>query len=116
MNGAPAPLADDEDSDFGHESWYDCKDDKKGKAKGRRDGKRREPRKAGVDYRVDGDDDRVTNFSLLGHDFPFDESDEELFFDSQHREPRSRYIPAHSLISLSRCRNAGICLGKTGSA
>lgn len=33
MNGVPAPLAEDEDSDFGRESWFDRKDDRKRKTR-----------------------------------------------------------------------------------
>lgn len=88
MNGVPAPLAEDEDSDFGHESWYDHKDDKKSKAKGRRrDGRRGEHRKSGAKNLLDGDDDRIANFNLLDHGFPSDESDEESFFDNDYSEP-----------------------------
>lgn len=90
MNGVPAPLAEDEDSDFGHESWYDRKDDKKGKAKGRRSGRRGELRKSGAKNQVDGDDERIANFNLLDHGFPSDLSDEEVFFDSEYSELRSR--------------------------
>lgn len=92
MNGVPAPLAEDEDSDFGHESWYDRKDDKKGKTKGRRSVRRGEPRKSDVKNPVDGDDDRVAGFNLLDHGFPSDGSDEEGFFDSDHSEPHSRLL------------------------
>lgn len=92
MNGIPAPLAEDEDSDFGHESWYDRKDDKKGKTKGRRSGKRGEPRKSDTKNLVDGDDDRVANFNLLDHAFPSDGSDGESFFDADFSEPHSRLL------------------------
>ena len=90
MNGVPAPLAEDEDSDFGHESWYDRKDDKKGKTKGRRSGRRGELGKPNVKNPVDGDDERTANFNLLDHGFPSDASDEEPFFDSDYSELRSR--------------------------
>jgi len=87
MNGAPAPLAEDEDSDFGRESWYDRKGDKKGKTKDRRGGKRGGgARKSGAKNPVNGDDDRATDFNLLDHGFPSDGSDEESFFDSDHSE------------------------------
>ena len=92
MNGVPAPLAEDEDSDFGHESWYDRKDDKKGKAKGRRGGKRGEPRKSDTKNLVDGDDPRIANFNLLDHAFHSDGSDEESFFDVDYSAPRSRLL------------------------
>jgi len=88
MNGVPAPLAEDEDSDFGHESWYDRKDDKKGKMKSRRSGRPGKPKKSDVKNRVDGNDDRVADFNLLDHGFPSDGSDEEIFFDSDYSEPR----------------------------
>ena len=90
MNGVPAPLADDDDSDFGHESWYDRKDDKKGKTKGRRGGKRGGARKSGTKNPVNGDDDRAADFNLLDHGFPSDGSDEESFFDGDHSEPSPR--------------------------
>jgi hypothetical protein len=89
VNGVPAPLAEDEDSDFGRESWYDRKDHKKGKTKGGRSGRRGVPRKSDVKNPVDGDDDRVANFNLLDHGFPSDGSDEESFFDNDHSESRS---------------------------
>ena len=101
MNGAPAPLEEDEDSDFGHESWYDRKDDKKGKTKGRRSGNRGGVRKSGAKNLVDSDDYRAADFSLLDHGFPSDGSDEESFFDSDHSEPCSRPRAGHSLITLS---------------
>jgi len=95
MNGVPAPLAEDEDSDFGHESWYDRKDDKKGKMKSLRSGRRGKPRKSDVKNPMDGDDDRTANFNLLDHSFPSDGSDEENFFDSDYSKPRSRlHMPA----------------------
>jgi hypothetical protein len=87
MNGVPAPLAEDEDSDFGHESWYDRKNDKKGKTKGRRSGRRGEPGKPNVKNPVDDDDDRVANFNLLNHGFPSDGSDDESFFDGDYSKP-----------------------------
>jgi hypothetical protein len=92
MNGVPAPIAEDEDSDFGHESWYDRKDDKKGKTKSRRGGRRGEPRKSDVKNPVDGDDDRFPDFNLLDHGFPSGESDEESFFDNDYGKlcPRLR--------------------------
>jgi len=95
MNGVPAPLAEDEDSDFGHESWYDRKDDKKGKTKGRRSRRRGEPRKSGVKNPVDSDDDRVADFNLLDHGFPSDGSDEESFFDNDYSKPCS-HLPTWS--------------------
>ena len=90
MNGVPAPLADDDDSDFGHESWYDHKGDKKGKTKDRRGGKRWGARKSGTKNPVNGDDDRAADFNLLHHSFPSDGSDEESLFDSDHSKPSSR--------------------------
>lgn len=92
MNGVPAPLAEDEDSDFGHESWYDRKDDKKGRTKGQRSGRRVESRKSDAKNLADGGDDRVTDFNLLDHGFPSDGSDEEPFFDNDYSEPRSRHL------------------------
>jgi len=92
MNGVPAPLAEDEDSDFGHESWYDRKDDRKGKTKGRRGGKRGGPRKSDTKNPVDGDRDRVANFSLLDHTFQSDGSDEGSFFDTDYSAPGSRHL------------------------
>lgn len=86
LNGVPAPLAEDEDSDFGHESWYDRKDDKKGKSRDRRVGKRGASRKSGAKNPVKGDDDRAADFNLLDHGFLLDESDEESFFDNDHSE------------------------------
>jgi hypothetical protein len=116
MNGIPAPLAEDEDSDFGHESWYDRKDDKKGKAKDRprRSGKRGEPRESGAKYLLDGDNDRIANFSLLDHDFPSDESDEEPFFDNDYSKPRSALAHVHSLKSLSRAETPAFILERRG--
>jgi len=116
MNGVPAPLAEDEDSDFGHESWYDRKDDKKGKTKSRRSGRREESRKSDAKNPVDGDDDRVANFNLLDHGFPSDGSDEESFFDSDHSKSCSRLPHGHSLIGPSRYRNTGICPRKAWPA
>ena len=89
MNGAPAPLAEDEDSDFGHESWYDRKGDKKGKTKDRRGGKRGGARKSGTKNLVNGDDDRAADFNLLDHGFPSGGSDEESFFDSDRSKSSS---------------------------
>ena len=90
MNGVPAPLAEDEDSDFGHESWYDHKGDKKGKTKDRRGGKRWGARKSGTKNPVNGDDDRAADFNLLHHSFSSDGNDEESLFDSDHSKPSSR--------------------------
>lgn len=101
MNGVPAPLAEDEDSDFDHESWYDHRDDKKGKAKGRRSGNRREARKSGAKNPVDGDNDCVADFNLLEHDFPLGESDEESSFDSDHSALYWCLRTSHSLTGLS---------------
>ena len=115
MNGIPAPLAEDEDSDFGQESWYDRKDDKKGKTRGRRSRIRGGTRKSCAKNPVDSGDDRVADFNLLDHGFPSDQSDEESFFDSDHSEPRSCLYAAHNLFTFSRCRNADVCPGKTGS-
>lgn len=85
LNGVPAPLAEDEDSDFGHESWYDRKDDKKRKTRGRRpSGKRRGHRSTDARNLVYGDDERVANFNLLDHGFPSEESDQEFDFDQDH--------------------------------
>jgi hypothetical protein len=90
LNGIPAPLEEDEDSDFGHESWYDCKDDKKRITRGRRrSGKRGEHRRTGAGNLVDGDNERVANFNLLDHSFPSDESDKEFYFDHSHSKPLS---------------------------
>lgn len=90
MNGAPAPLAEDEDSDFGRESWFDPRDDKKGKTRARQPSRKRgELRRSGVRNPVDGDDERIANFNLLDHGFPSDESDDESAFDRDYSEPRS---------------------------
>lgn len=90
MNGVPALLAEDEDSDFGHESWYDRKDDKKRKTRGRKSsGKRGELRKLGVKNLADGDDESIANFSLLDHGFPSDESDQEFMFGHDDSKPYS---------------------------
>lgn len=97
MNGMPAPLAEDEDSDFGNEAWYDRKDDKKGETKGRRSGKRGEARKSGVKNPVDGGDVRVADFNLLDHDFPSDGSDEESFFDSDRSQSTFPLPPASTV-------------------
>jgi hypothetical protein len=91
LNGVPAPLAEDEDSDFGRESWYDRKVDKKSKTRGRRrSGKQVEPSRSGDQNLVDGDDGRITNFTLLGHGFPSEGEDEESFLDNEHSRPRPR--------------------------
>lgn len=116
MNGVPAPLAEDEDSDFGRESWYDRKDHKKWKTKGRRSGRRGAPRKSDVKDPVDDDDDRVSNFNLLDHHFPSDGSDEETFFDDDHSESHSRLPAPHSSTGLPHCRVTAICLGKAWPA
>lgn len=93
MNGVPAPLAEDEDSDFGHESWYDRKDDKKAKGR-RRSGKRVESRKSDVKDLVEGDDDRIANFNLLDHGFHSDESEEDPIFDDAYSKLRLRlHVP-----------------------
>ena len=91
LNGVPSPLAEDEDSDFGRESWYDRIVDKKGKSRGRgRSGKRVEPRKSGGKNLTDGDGDRVANFSLLDHGFPSEEEEEESFLGNEHGKARTR--------------------------
>lgn len=100
INGVPAPLAEDEDSDFGRESWYDLKDNKKRKIKGRRSGRRGVPGKSDVKNSVDDDDDRVANFNLLDHGFPSDGSGEESFFDADHSESYSR-LPTPSQFNRS---------------
>lgn len=90
MNGVPAPLAEDEDSDFAREAWYDRKEDKKRKTRGRRQsGKRGELRRSGLRGLVDGDDERVANFNLLYHGFSSDESDREAVFDHDYSKPSS---------------------------
>lgn len=89
MNGVPAPLAEDEDSDFGREPRYDPKDDKKRRTRGRRrSGKREEPGKLGVRSPTDGDEERIANFNLLDHGFAPDESDKESLFDHDYSKPR----------------------------
>jgi len=114
MNGAPAPLAEDEDSDFGHESWYDRKEDKD-KTKGRRSGKQAESRKSGVKDPVDGDDDRVANFNLLDPGLPSDESDEESFLDSSHSKPHSHlYICPQSDQTLLGAETPAFILERRG--
>lgn len=96
INGAPAPLAEDEDSDFGHESWYDRNNDKKRKAIGRhRGGKQGELRSlSGARGLADGNDERIANFNLLDLDFPSDESGRESVLDHDYsRTPSHRDIP-----------------------
>ena len=100
MNGVPAPLAEDEDSDFGHESWYDRKDDKKVKTKGRRRSRNRGGlRTVNAKHQADNDSDRIANFNLLDHGFPSEESDEEPLFGDDHGKPRSRNTYLRRLIS-----------------
>ena len=91
LNGVPSPLANDDDSDFGRESWYDRKTEKKGNARGRP--RSSKSRKSGVKKQGGGDDDRITNFNLLDHGFPSDESDEEPSFGDDHSEPRFASTP-----------------------
>ena len=100
MNGVPAPLAEDEDSDFGHESWYDRKDDKKVKTKGRRRaGNRGGLRMANAKHKADSDSDRIANLNLLDHGFPSGESDEEPLFGDDHSKPHPHNTCPRRLIS-----------------